>query len=311
MPIKSDKIQLNDYYLNRKCVQLPIAYLAYVDKNGLIKNLKGDIYTKMKSNNKIETFKKIEIDNTIPYYDIIKTNLILDCKDRIFDPRRAVFLIDDNLYDIWGRLIEPKHIQENHIEEIPEETIDNTPEEPQQTYEPECNIFDVDFVDLKDELNYLNLNVIGNKLFEGDLFVFDGSTIIQTDRANLNSENWIMELSFKQENIIDSFMSILCFSKNGDNVFNFLTKKYDIYVFANGQTRFVDDVGERIKKEFIKIKITSKGDIYVNDNNKINVGEIDLSECNWNFIIGGDYNTDGSINNYFIGQINKFCARTL
>jgi hypothetical protein len=311
VPIKCDTIQLDDYYLNKKCVRFPVAYLAYVDKNGFIRNLKGDTYTKLKSNNEVESFKEIKIDNTIPYYDIVKVNLILDCKDRIFDPRKAVFLVDNNLYDIWGRLIEPALEQEVEVPQI-EEPVE-TPTEPAETKPVEqevCNVIDIDFSTLTDKLGFISLIVKGNKNIEGDSFIFDGNTYIQTNKPNFEPyDMWELIISFKEPQISENYMSLLCLTKDGENVFNILTEKYDVFVYANNDLHFIDDLGEAITTQFNKIKVTSAGEVYVNGNLKANVGDIDLSQCNWNFIIGGDFNTDGSVNNFYVGEINKFCVK--
>ena len=314
MPIKSEIIQISDYYRNGKFVKVPLKYIAFIDKNGIIRNSVGDTYKKMQSKKKIDTLPLLDVD-IIPTYDIIKTDIILDCKDRIINPKLLVFLINGELYDIWGRLITPQEIETIEVEDYTEpETVEVTEEEPEEPEESEnvieCGYIDIDFIDVKDEKGVLDLYVNGNTLtIENDnAFAFDGKTYILTNKPNFEINKWFFIMSFKQPDISDEYMSLVSFSKDGENVLNILTEKYDIFVFTNDELQFIDDIGDNIISKFTEIKIDYKGNIYVNDTLKANVGAIDLSQCNWNFIIGGDYNTDKTVNNYFIGEINKFCV---
>ena len=123
MPIKSEIIQISDYYRNGKFVKVPLKYIAFIDKNGIIRNSVGDTYKKMQSKKKIDTLPLLDVD-IIPTYDIIKTDIILDCKDRIINPKLLVFLINGELYDIWGRLITPQEIETIERNSIIEDKID-------------------------------------------------------------------------------------------------------------------------------------------------------------------------------------------
>jgi len=317
MPLKIDKIMFDDYYINGKEIILPIKYLAYIDKNGYIRNLKGDIYSKYKINNYKNTELKLNYDI---YYDIIKTDIILNCNYDQIIAKNMIFLVNDELYDICGNIIEilfPNEVQieEPETEEIETEEIEEQPAQTEET-EPEVQIdnsYECDFSNIifennqiVDEKNNINFYINGNSNFENNSFFFDGETFLKSNITKLTNP-WTIRLSFKQERVIeDSYQSLICFSINGGNLFNILTKDKDIYIYANNQLIFIDDIGNNIVNNFNEIIVNSNGDIFIDRNYIKNVKKIDLSSGNIPFILGGDYNEDGSVNNYYIGRINKF-----
>jgi hypothetical protein len=306
MPLIADKIQLTDFFRNGNYITFPVAYIAYIDSNGYIRNIKGDVYTKMKSANKITSLKIPEIDPDY-YYDIIRTNIILDCKDRIINPKTLVFLVNNTLYDIFGREIKPLLEQEIPKEDI-KEVIEQDAELVETDEKVECNFiycpFENSIIDSKNNVAFF---INGNESYEENAFVFDGNTYLQANKPYLTDNNeWTLMISIKQEQVQDEYQSIICFSKDGENLFNILVEKYDIYVYANEENTFIDDLEDKITSQFNKIVVTSKGDVYINGIFKKNVGEINLTDANWNFILGGDYNTDGSVNNYYIGLVDEF-----
>jgi len=314
MPLKIDKIMFDDYYINGKEIILPIKYLAYIDKNGYIRNLKGDIYSKYKINNYKNT--QLELNYDI-YYDILKTDIILNCNYDQIIAKNMIFLVNDELYDICGNTIEfvfqskeqPEEIQQIEIQ--PESQPEEQPEEVQQPIVDnsfECNFSNIIFENnqIIDEKNNIKFYINGNSNFESNSFFFDGETFLKSNITKL-MEPWTIRISFKAERVIeDSYQSLICFSIDGGNLFNILIKDKDIYVFANNQLIFIDDIGDNIINKFIEIIVNSNGDIFIDRNFIKNIKKIDLSSGNIPFILGGDYNEDGSVNNYYIGRINKF-----
>jgi len=304
MPLIIDKIRLNKFYINRNYIEVPTEYIAYVNDEGKIKNLRGDFYTKAKAKDAGIEKEMTEVDEDY-YYDIVIVDLMLTCDNDIVNPKKFVFLIDNTLYDIFGNEIIPKEIEDVEIDEDKDkETLKVETEAPTEVT-IECDIS----VDFDSTINVKNgdisFYVDGNENFNNG-FVFDGSTYLKSNKNTLFDE-WTLRLDFTAESV-NEYQSLLCFSTDGSNVFNVLTENEDIFIYANND---IHEISKGI--ENIILIINSNGDVFVNGNLKTNLNKIDLSKCNLSFILGGDYNDDGSVNNLFNGTLKYFgaCDRVL
>lgn len=299
MSLIIDKFRLNDFFINGRYIEFPTAYLAYVDSDGSIKNLKGDTYTKKKTNLNVSSPIKPANEES-EYYDIVKVDLILSCEDYIVNPKRFVFLINNTLYDIFGNEIklkkETKDINEINLE------IETDPDN--DSYNINCEYINIDFNGIIDTRGNSKYFVDGNIETDNGAFIFDGSTSIRSNITSLQGD-WTIRCVFKPVSKNNAFESVLCFSKDGGNVFNILIKDTSVYLYANSGIKNILDLGSNFTK-YIDIIVTSKGDVFINSKKITNVGKIDLSKCNYGFILGGDYNIDGSINNYFVGTMKYF-----
>jgi len=115
----TDKIVLKDYTINGELIEIPVEFIAYVDKRGYIKNLRGETYSKGKS--------KIHYkDPAIPdidwekQYDKVFLGKLIGCVGEEIDLKNLVFLIGDDLYDIYGRKIDVKFLDLAETTALPE-----------------------------------------------------------------------------------------------------------------------------------------------------------------------------------------------
>ena len=301
----ADKIEMTENYRSGDNIKIPVKYIAFKSGNK-IKNLLGEVYTKKQFDDSNTSPEPPKIDENY-YYDIIKTNVILDCEDRILDLKRLVFLIEDNLYDIFGNKIDTDEI-------VPEKVVvevEDAPDEVEEEVECEFMLLKFD-KNVKDENGNVIVEVEGNEKYgEGiitEAFDFDGETYLKTNFDEL--EEFTINFWIKVDGETDEYQSLVSASRDFNNLFNIIRHERDLIFYYDDEKKYEYDIED---DEWTMITVQSNGKIFKNGKLKTSIGKIDLSIGNKDFIIGGDWNADGSVNNFFKGLMAEFgvCKKEL
>jgi len=299
----ADKIEMTENYRSGDNIKIPVKYIAFKSEDK-IKNLLGEVYTKKRFDNKNTSPKPPKIDENY-YYDIIKTNVILDCEDRILDLKRLVFLIEDNLYDIFGNRIDSAEVVTKKTEIKVEENFED------EIIECEFMLLKFD-KNVKDENNNVIIEVEGNEKYgEGiisEAFDFDGNTYLKTNFDYL--EEFTINFWIKVDGETDKYQSLVSASRDFNNLFNIIRHERDLIFYYDDEKKYEYDIED---DEWTMITIQSNGKIFKNGKLKTTLENIDLSSGNKDFIIGGDWNSDGIVNNFFEGLMSEFgiCKKEL
>jgi len=308
-----DKILLEDYYRNNSRVQIPVKYIAF-NKNGVITNLRGDTYSKKKiyNNNFIEPFYGTIEDLT---YDEVITNFILNCKDYILDPSKLVFLIDDNLYDIFGCPISFETEEIINYENTQPEIIDNTTNsETNESTQTIDEIYNNDFCsyilldfnnNINDYYNNVKTKIVGNAQYsngvENQAFNFDGNTYLLVETNNIENpftiSLWIKPL------LNSAYKCAVSMTRNNENTFNIIIQDNNLLFYYNNKNVYKKSIDTN---NFTHFAITSEGKIYINGSYDSDVGSsLDLSNLDTFIGLGADLDST-SASNYFEGFIDNF-----
>jgi len=292
----ADKIEYIQNYRSGDNIKIPVKYIAFKSGNK-IKNLLGEVYSKKQFTTENESPTPPEIDEDY-FYDIIKTNLILDCEDRILDLKKLVFLINDNLYDIFGNKIDEDSITIVSVDEVVE--TDSEEEE------VECEYMLLDFDrTVEDKNGNVEIEVVGNELYDegivSEAFSFDGTTYLKTNFEEL--EEFTINFWIKVDGEIEEYQSIISASRDFNNLLNVIRHESELSIYVEDEEKYEFEIDE---DEWTMITLQSNGNIFKNGKVLTNIGMIDLSTGNKDFIIGGDWNDDGSVNNFFEGLMAEF-----
>ena len=310
-----ENFYLSSIYCSGGHVVIPVPYLAYLDSGGKISNLRGDRIEFDGLGTPVITSKPTF--NEDYYYDSVRVDVVLDCEDRILDMEQLVFLVGDTLYDIFGNSILKAKIEDDDEEYEQEEEPEEVEVEPEEEEEPGiydvCNYCFLEFENnLKDYYN--NVDFTSDTLFDystglnGKAIKFDGDQYIKSDLSNLTGD-WTIAFRFKTSNTTTKYKSLVSFSNNGDNLFNILLQNSEITFFNYSEKKRIAFNAN----DWNMIGITSSGDVVYNGEIKDNIGRIDLSSGSFPFIIGGDWNEDRTVNNFYDGDLENFriCKRCL